>query len=246
MPNIAKTSQIGALHINQRRSVPTDKTAERIEQMEKPEPLGGELPQGARLRTARLGLRPFSALDSRVVTELLQEKEIARNTRGIPFPYSMEDAERWIEQQRIAVAGGEASVFAITRTVTGSGGEVDEQLIGCIGLAIDHQNENAELGYWLGQPYWNLGYMTEAAGAVLEYGFETLGLHRIYAHHMSRNPGSGRVLVKIGMQWEGRLREHTRKWGVFEDVELYGLLGGQWRSDVSGKRSDLTGKMEKN
>lgn len=198
--------------------------------MEIPERSSDDLPQGAILQTPRLELRPFSKEDGQAVTELLQAKAIARNTRDIPFPYSIDDAEQWIVQQSEAIGRGEASVFAIvekadTETGQSVGGG---RLIGCIGLAINHADQNAELGYWLGQPYWNRGYMTEAASAILEYGFVTLGLHRIHAHHMSRNPGSGRVLEKIGMQREGLLREHTRKWGVFEDVEFYGVLANQW------------------
>lgn len=181
------------------------------------------------------------------MTELLQVKAIARNTRGIPFPYCIDDARRWVEQQTEAMERGEASVFAITlktesavvqaeRSMEQGQAEKSEAggdglLIGCVGLAINHADENAELGFWLGEPYWNQGYMTEAARAVLEHGFESLGLHRIHAHHMSRNLGSGRVLEKIGMRPEGRLQQHIRKWGVYEDVELYGLLAGQWRAE---------------
>ena len=76
----------------------------------------------------------------------------------------------------------------------------------------------------LGRPFWGRGYATEAARAVIEYGFSVLNLHRIYAMHFSRNPASGRVMEKCGMVHEGRFREHVRKWGVFEDVDLRGIL----------------------
>ena len=82
----------------------------------------------------------------------------------------------------------------------------------------------AELGYWIGKPYWNKCYASEAAKAILRFGFKELNLHRIHAHHLSRNPASGKVLQKIGMQHEGCLRHHIRKWGKFEDMEMYGIL----------------------
>ena len=103
--------------------------------------------------------------------------------------------------------------------------------MGCIGLRdIDRTHLQAELGYWIGVPYWGQGFATEAARAVVGYGFEMLGLNRIYAHHMTRNPSSGRVLERIGMRREGVLRERVLKWGRFEDVVIYAVL----RSDAPG------------
>jgi [ribosomal protein S5]-alanine N-acetyltransferase len=80
------------------------------------------------------------------------------------------------------------------------------------------------IGAWVGKPNWRHGFATEAAVAVLRYGFKVLGLHRIYARHFKRNPASGRVLQKLGMTYEGCRRQHVMKWGVFEDMELYGIL----------------------
>ena len=59
---------------------------------------------------------------------------------------------------------------------------------------------------------------------MIRFGFETLGLNRIYAHHMARNPSAGKVLLHVGMQREGLLRERVRKWGVYEDVAVYAIL----------------------
>ena len=78
------------------------------------------------------------------------------------------------------------------------------------------------MGYWIGKPYWNQGFGTEAALAILRYAFEQLGLNRVYAAHFRRNPASGRIMQKIGMTYEGRLRQHVKKWGDFEDMEYYG------------------------
>jgi [ribosomal protein S5]-alanine N-acetyltransferase len=84
------------------------------------------------------------------------------------------------------------------------------------------------MGYWIGVPYWGRGYCTEAAGALLAHAFGPLGLHRVHATHLTRNPASGRVMQKLGMRHEGRMREHFLKWGVFEDVERYGILDREW------------------
>jgi [ribosomal protein S5]-alanine N-acetyltransferase len=101
----------------------------------------------------------------------------------------------------------------------------DGTLIGSAGLRdIDPEHSQAELGFWIGREWWGHGYAREAAAAVIRFGFESLGLNRIYAHHMRRNPASGRVLKAAGMQQEGVLRQRVRKWGVFEDVVLYAAL----------------------
>jgi len=103
-------------------------------------------------------------------------------------------------------------------------------LIGSIGLEIKRENNNAELVYWLGKDYWGQGYATEAARAIISYGFDELKLHRIYARYLSHNLASGRVLEKLGMTHEGRLRGHLKKFGVYEDMEIAGLLKEEFRA----------------
>ena len=80
----------------------------------------------------------------------------------------------------------------------------------------------------LGRPHWGKGYATEAAAAMLDYGFGTLGLNRMHAHHMVGNPGSGRVLEKIGMTFEGEFPQHVLKWDRLVDIRLYGLLKSRY------------------
>jgi RimJ/RimL family protein N-acetyltransferase len=103
------------------------------------------------------------------------------------------------------------------------------ELIGAIGLRVEAQHARAELGYWVGLRYWGQGYCTEAGYAVLDYGFNTLGLARIHASHFTRNPASGRVMQKLGMRHEGSLRQHVRKRDVFEDLEIYAILRSEFR-----------------
>lgn len=95
-------------------------------------------------------------------------------------------------------------------------------------MGINQRHRRAEMGYWLGVPYWNRGYMTEAGRAMLAYGFGELELHRIHARHFTRNPASGRVLRKLGMTYEGTQREHVQKGEGFEDLANYGILRREW------------------
>ena len=84
------------------------------------------------------------------------------------------------------------------------------------------------MGYWVGKPFWGRGYCTEAGRAVLEYAFRQLGLLRVHACFFARNPASGKVMKKLGMQPEGCRRGHVMKWGKLEDLELAGILKEDW------------------
>ena len=169
------------------------------------------------LTTERLILRPYSPADAPELQKLIGDYAIALTTR-IPYPYEDGMAEEWIGQQPESYVKREAVNFAITHRREGF-------LIGGTGLnSISRQAERAELGYWIGTPYWGQGYGTEAARAVVRYGFETLGLNRIYAYHTARNPASGRIMQKVGMMHEGCQRQHANRWGFYEDVVLYGIL----------------------
>jgi ribosomal-protein-alanine N-acetyltransferase len=84
------------------------------------------------------------------------------------------------------------------------------------------------MGFWIGVDWWGQGYASEAARAAVRFAFKELNLNRVYAHYMTRNPASGRVLEKIGMKREGLLRQRVRKWGVFEDVVILAMLRDDW------------------
>ncbi|WP_179228637.1 GNAT family N-acetyltransferase [Leptolyngbya ohadii] len=85
-------------------------------------------------------------------------------------------------------------------------------------------HSNAELGYWIGKPYWGNGYASEAAQEVMNFGLQALRLHRIYATCLGCNPASARVLQKLGMTHEGTQKQHVCHRGAFQDLELYGLI----------------------
>jgi len=175
------------------------------------------------LQTSRLILRPFELADGEDVRRLAGDRAIADTTLQIPHPYEIGMAEEWILTRRPKFEAGEEVVFAIVLRASG-------ELIGAMGLVVEKQFRRAELGYWIGRPYWGNGYGTEAGQAILEYGFRSLNLNRIHACHFKRNPASGRVLRKLGMKHEGSSPQHVLKWGVFEDVELYGILRSDWES----------------
>ena len=169
------------------------------------------------LETERLILRPFTMEDADAVTALVGAREIAASTLSIPHPYDRSMAEQWLATHEAGFARGEAISFAVTLRDGGT-------LVGCVGLMVEPPHRRAEIGYWTGLAFWGRGFCTEAAAAVVRHAFESLGLHRIFAHHMARNPASGRVMQKIGMRHEGTLRGHVLKWGVHEDLELYGMV----------------------
>jgi len=168
------------------------------------------------LTTERLLLRNYTLADAPAMHRLIGAREVAQNTLRIPHPYPFEEAERWIASHDALRANGE-HVFAVVIRAT-------EDLAGTVGLHVKADHNHAELGYWIGVPYWGLGYATEAAGAVVRFGFESLSLNRIFACHFVRNPASGRVLRKLGMQHEGTMRQHVRKWDEYVDLEYYAIL----------------------
>lgn len=172
------------------------------------------------LTTERLLLRAFTLDDAPALQRLVNSREVALNTLRIPFPYPDGEAERWISTHDDTKGD---HVFAVTLRNTA-------EFIGCVGLHVKADHGHAELGYWIGVPYWGRGYATEAAAAVVRFGFETLPLNRIFANHFSRNAMSGRVLQKIGMRHEGTLRQHLKKWDEYVDLECYGILRSDYRA----------------
>jgi RimJ/RimL family protein N-acetyltransferase len=169
------------------------------------------------LETERLTLRAFSSDDARDVARLCGEWEIAETTMHIPHPYESPMAEEWISSHQKDFDDGEAVTFAVTEKESG-------ELLGAIALHIHKVNRLAEVGYWIGKQYWNQGYATESTKALISYGFDQLKLNRIQSRHMTKNPASGRVMEKAGMEFEGVLRQSIFRWNTFEDAAIYSVL----------------------
>ena len=108
-------------------------------------------------------------------------------------------------------------------------------LIGNCGIRRKLRNESeADIGYELVPDYWGSGYATEAAQAMVEFGFKKLRLHRISSWCIADNTASTRVLKKVGLRLEGRLRENEHFKGRWWDTLLYGLLRSEWDGDEAG------------
>jgi len=174
------------------------------------------------LHTDRLRLRPFVVADADAVAELAGDRRVAEMTQNIPHPYPPEAAVAWIRGHPARFQQDEEVVFAMERLE-------DQLLIGAIGLVLDLPSRKAELGYWVGVPYWNQGYCTEAGREILRYGFSRRKLHRIQARHFDRNPASGRVMQKLGMTYEGCLRKSLLKWDEYLDVLMYSILEDEFQ-----------------
>ena len=165
------------------------------------------------IQTDRLDLRTFVESDIPELVPLIGAREVAVTTLRIPHPYEERHAKEFLAS---AIEENELRLVIRLRR--------DGRLCGGIGLHPDDQHSRAELGYWIGVPFWGNGYATEAAQAVVRYGFEELKLNRIYAAHFSGNDASGRVLQKLGMRYEGRMRQALWKRDRFIDIERYAIL----------------------
>ena len=167
-----------------------------------------------RLETERLLLRPFELRDAPVVEREVSRVELARML-AVPHPYPEGGAVEWI------AAAKPGQEFAVELRETG-------ELVGGISIVPDEQNRRASLGYWCAIGHWGRGYATEAVRAIIDYGFRDLDLNRIHAECRSDNPASARVLAKVGMTQEGRLREHSFRLGRVADKLQFGILRSEW------------------
>ncbi|MRH45093.1 GNAT family N-acetyltransferase [Aquibacillus halophilus] len=174
------------------------------------------------LRTKRLILRPYDMEDAARTKELAGMKEIAETTISIPHPYTFGDAESWIRNSVQLIDENLAYPLAIVL-------QDDNLLIGTMTLRIDKQHNKGELAYWVGKDYWNKGYAQESGKRMIKFGFEELNLNRIYAPAMSKNKASTRAMGKIGMSYEGTLKQDIIKWGEYQDVDIYGLLQSDYQ-----------------
>ncbi len=169
------------------------------------------------LRTDRLVLRAFTREDIPALVSLIGAREVAATTLRVPHPYDASHAEILFG----TIESGNEVRWAVT---------LNGVLVGGVGMRLERDHNRAELGYWVGVPYWGNGYATEASRAALQHGFEALGLHRIQASHFSNNPASGAVLRKLGMKHEGTHRQHILKWEQYLDLEVYGMLKSEYKA----------------
>ncbi len=178
------------------------------------------------LATERLLIRRLTMEDAQDMFEYAQDPEIAGLGLWLPQP-TLEDSLQDLTETLEAYERGHYMSWAMELKAEG-------KMIGRIGLsAYSPRSRRAELGYALNRNYWGKGYASEAVGAVLEFGFRTVGLHRIEANALPENAASIRVLEKVGMNYEGKRRECTFIRGKFDDLNLYGLLEQDFNMDDS-------------
>jgi [ribosomal protein S5]-alanine N-acetyltransferase len=158
-------------------------------------------------------LRNWEKADIPALMKYADNHKIWLNVRDVfPFPYTQNDAEAWINNMQDPLTN-----FAIA-------GETEA--IGGIGFNLqeDVYRRSAEIGYWIGEPFWNRGIATLAVGAAAKYAFAGFDLVRLYATVFEWNPASARVLEKNGFKLEGRLEKSVFKDGKTIDSLLYALV----------------------
>ncbi len=167
------------------------------------------------LKEDNVELRPFRLEDQERLVELGDNKNISDNLMdGFPHPYTIEAAITFIEETLKDVP---VRRFAIIENGV---------YVGNIGLnpGSDIYRFNAEIGYFIGAPYWNRGIATKAIKIICKFGFEVMDMKRVYAGVFSYNPSSAHVLEKCGFENEGTFKKSLFKNGEFYDEIRYALI----------------------
>lgn len=159
-------------------------------------------------------LRSINKAAPEEIQKLANNHAIAVNLRdAFPYPYTVEDAVTYLE---LAANGVLGHVFGIYDNDT---------FVGCCSLIPqnDVYRINAEIGYWIGEPYWGRGYATDAVRQCLKFAFEELNLLRVYANIYEYNIGSMKVLEKVGFEKEAIIKSSIMKEGKIFDEHLYSI-----------------------
>ena len=164
------------------------------------------------LVSERLVLRAPETSDINAIAHLANNISVASAVSRMPHPYTEKDAEAFVA--RVASGAMGKCVYAITRNET-------RDFIGCCGLQAQEGGGNGlEIGYWLGQPFWNGGFATEAAQTLIDFGFRHFDIDFIDGRVRVMNIGSRRVLQKCGFQFQGT--------GMAPSLALGGMVAVEW------------------
>lgn len=162
-------------------------------------------------------IREWRIEDSADLAKMLNNKNIMNNLRdGLPYPYTEKDAKDYINSM-LSADITKTYAFAIT---------LDDVVIGSIGVfrCENIHSKTAEMGYYIGEPYWGKGYGTSAVKQVCGYIFKKTDIIRIFAEPFAYNAASCRVLEKAGFELEGILRSNAVKNGKVVDMKMYALI----------------------
>jgi len=157
-------------------------------------------------------LRKWNEADLNSLVKYANNWNVAKwLTNGFPHPYTQEDGKAYLS---MIANDNPTKVFAI---------EVNEDAVGSIGIfpQSDLHEKSAEMGYWLAEEFWGQGIMPKAIQEIVEYGFRTFDIVRIFARPFSTNLKSQRVLEKVGFKLEARLEKALFKNGEFMDELIY-------------------------
>lgn len=157
-------------------------------------------------------LRKFRGSDLASLVKYADNYNIARFlTNAFPYPYTEDDGRKFL-----SMASNNTGIFAI---------DINGEAVGSIGIfpQSDIHEKNAEMGYWLAESFWGHGIMPRAIKEMVEYGFRTLDITRIFARPFSTNPSSQRVLEKAGFVFEARLKDALYKNGEYMDELIYAI-----------------------
>ncbi|MGX7041113.1 GNAT family N-acetyltransferase [Leuconostoc lactis] len=180
------------------------------------------------LQTERLILRPVQPDDAEAMFDYLRDEETVRFITVPPVKTVTEVLENSIQSYFMLDPIGKWAIV------------YDQKMIGTIDLRLNEAHRQAEIGYVLNKRYWGQGIMPEAAQAILAVGFDQLQLVRIFSEHDTRNPKSGRVMTKIGMQQEGVALKSQIIKGEIVDMVHYAITDTQYKMLQQAKKSQAT------
>lgn len=185
------------------------------------------------LRTARLLLRPFEVTDVDDVWTYASDPEVA-HFRPLPNPYTRNDALEFVKRQLQTDWSTDAE-FAIVH---------GQRVIGGLSLQVSPEDDRAELGYLLGRRWWGQGLATEAARAVVDWGFQRFNLYKVYARAHVDNSRSWRVMERLGMSREGVLRGHWKMQEEHVDLVYYAVFRDEWTPPTDGCAEQGAGRAQ--
>lgn len=184
------------------------------------------------LETERLFLRPLTLGDEDDVFAYASDPEVARLVSWETHP-DRNASRAFLEWVLNRYLSGREAPWAMATRVTG-------RVIGTCGFVHwDVPNGFAEIGYAMARKHWGKGIMTEAVRRVIDFGFQSMDLARIEAVCLMDNTASARVMEKVGMQFEGILRERLRHQGTPHDIKMYSILRHEWESDRTNTKGNI-------